>query len=405
MLRLWTRLLRDGAYFISGFVPRRRDQYLFGAWQGARYADNSKYLFEYFAAHEPHLRIVWCGAADVREHLPVGANVSFVQYGSPRALWARLRSGTCFLTHGSRDVGTYNLLRRCHRIYLGHGIAIKKMGDPPSPPAPAPIEFLRTLTRRPDSYHCWATSSPEHTRKLLAENQCSLISEAHIVETGQPRLDPLFACRSNGVDTDASVAFRQWLRETLGVPTEVRLVLYMPTFRDTGTAVVSFASLSGQSRTDLNSILSDHDAWVIEKLHPADRNRPSPGTIPPTRVTDISDRLSVDTQDLLMSSDVLITDYSGCFIDYLALDRPVIHFAYDYESYRTRDRGLYFPLESIAGGDIVTDISELLESLHLALEDPTRGRERRHEIAQRLLRWEDGQSSQRTTEFIKAFSR
>ncbi len=106
-----------------------------------------------------------------------------------------------------------------------------------------------------------------------------------------------------------------------------------------------------------------------------------------------------------MSSDVLITDYSGCFIDYLALDRPVIHFAYDYESYRTRNRGLYFTLESIAGGDIATDISEFLASLRLALEDPTRGRERRDEIAQRLLHWEGGESSQRTTEFIKAFSR
>lgn len=45
--------------------------------------------------------------------------------------------------------------------------------------------------------------------------------------------------------------------------------------------------------------------------------------------------------EALGAADILISDYSSCFFDYLVLNRPIIHFIYDYESYKRKDRGIY----------------------------------------------------------------
>ena len=42
--------------------------------------------------------------------------------------------------------------------------------------------------------------------------------------------------------------------------------------------------------------------------------------------------------DLFIASDLLISDYSSCITDFSILERPVICFAYDYQSYAKRRR-------------------------------------------------------------------
>ena len=49
----------------------------------------------------------------------------------------------------------------------------------------------------------------------------------------------------------------------------------------------------------------------------------------------------------MAASDILVTDYSSCFFDFLILDRPIIHFLYDYDYYKEKDRGLYYEKEGV----------------------------------------------------------
>lgn len=48
--------------------------------------------------------------------------------------------------------------------------------------------------------------------------------------------------------------------------------------------------------------------------------------------------------DLFKVADILISDYSASMADYSILRRPILCFAYDYESYRD-ERGLYVDYE------------------------------------------------------------
>ena len=58
----------------------------------------------------------------------------------------------------------------------------------------------------------------------------------------------------------------------------------------------------------------------------------------------IFDMSHVDVQDLLLVSDLLITDYSSIAADYSLLQRPIIYFCYDYQKYQELV-GLYLDLK------------------------------------------------------------
>ena len=56
--------------------------------------------------------------------------------------------------------------------------------------------------------------------------------------------------------------------------------------------------------------------------------------------------------DLMIVSDLLISDYSSIFFDYSILSKPMISFTYDYEKY-SKNRGMYFDIrDQLLGGAI-----------------------------------------------------
>ena len=101
-----------------------------------------------------------------------------------------------------------------------------------------------------------------------------------------------------------------------------------------------------------------------------------------------------DSQELLLASDLLITDYSSCYFDFLLLDRPIIHYAYDYQSYGSIDRGFYYDLENVSGGSIVKTEEKLLESLDKNLSEPDLHKRDREKTIAFLLNNEKGISNE-----------
>ena len=65
----------------------------------------------------------------------------------------------------------------------------------------------------------------------------------------------------------------------------------------------------------------------------------------------------IDTNELLAITDILISDYSSIFYDYLATDKPVIFYIPDLEEYKNY-RGLYIEPEELPG-PCLTNLSEV----------------------------------------------
>lgn len=66
-----------------------------------------------------------------------------------------------------------------------------------------------------------------------------------------------------------------------------------------------------------------------------------------------------DSQLLLKYAEILITDYSSCYIDYLLLNRPIIFYNFDYKNYIMNDREMYFEYSKVTPGEKVINYLEL----------------------------------------------
>jgi len=70
-----------------------------------------------------------------------------------------------------------------------------------------------------------------------------------------------------------------------------------------------------------------------------------------------------DVYPLIPLIDLLITDYSSIFFDFLLLDRPILFFPYDLEQYLKHDRGMYFNYYEMTPGDKCLEYNELESAL------------------------------------------
>ena len=96
--------------------------------------------------------------------------------------------------------------------------------------------------------------------------------------------------------------------------------------------------------------------------------------------------------EALGAADILITDYSSCFFDYLVLDRPIIHFIYDYENYKNIDRGIYYEKEEVICGDAVENICNLKKSIKKYVMDPEQNKDLRQKRRNQYIEYENPNS-------------
>ncbi|REH75524.1 teichoic acid biosynthesis protein [Staphylococcus felis] len=71
----------------------------------------------------------------------------------------------------------------------------------------------------------------------------------------------------------------------------------------------------------------------------------------------------VDSNELLSTVDILITDYSSIFFDYLPLKKPIYFFMPDKDEYE-EERGLYLELQSLPG-HVSFSLDELVDALKI----------------------------------------
>ena len=84
---------------------------------------------------------------------------------------------------------------------------------------------------------------------------------------------------------------------------------------------------------------------------------------------DVSDH--PDINELLLVSDLLITDYSSVIYEFSLLGRPMVFFAPDYEAYE-RERGFYFEYRTGVPGPVFETTAPLAEAIRAGAFDLAR---------------------------------
>lgn len=102
-----------------------------------------------------------------------------------------------------------------------------------------------------------------------------------------------------------------------------------------------------------------------------------------------------DINDLLLVTDILITDYSSVIFDYFFLNKPIIYYTYDLKEY-VDGRGLYFPFKDYLYGDIASNTKELICSI----KNGNLNTKNREQFKQQFIKACDGKSTEKTCNWI-----
>ena len=154
-----------------------------------------------------------------------------------------------------------------------------------------------------------------------------------ILTVGTPRNDILV--------TETSKDTLDRIRTQLGITSNKKVMFYAPTFRKDETDMSHYLTNIDSFIEKLNK--ETNDEWIVAvRLHPrmlylANTLNYSENVINASKYSDI--------QELLLVSDILVTDYSSCIFDFALQYKPGFIYATDLEEFR-QDRNFYFDIEN-----------------------------------------------------------
>jgi CDP-ribitol ribitolphosphotransferase len=173
-----------------------------------------------------------------------------------------------------------------------------------------------------------------------------------------PRTDVLFG--------DGVKAIKAAVRARYRLPDGKRVILYAPTFR--GESILRATSPADLDLAAMHRELgADH--VLLLKLHPFVRKG---HVIPPELAgfaIDASDH--PDIHELMLVSDVLLTDYSSAIFEFSLLGRPMAFFAPDHDDYMD-ERGFYFDYRTGVPGPVFETTEDLARWLRAGVFDLAR---------------------------------
>ena len=213
---------------------------------------------------------------------------------------------------------------------------------------------------------------------------CMGIPQSKFVRTGFPRNDYLFEA-----DEDLKKIALELFGDR-GVTIRTKIITYMPTYRiGRNRALVDGKIREGNifgfdlfCPRSFEEFLAENDCVIIAKLHPFEEDYYKQDESSRIKLlkSDWLHEKKLDVYQILCASDMLITDYSSVFFDYLLVDRPIIFVTPDLEDYKGNRGFLLEPYESWTPGPKVQTQMELLEAIRAYLADASLDEEDRKAI-------------------------
>ena len=236
-------------------------------------------------------------------------------------------------------------------------------------------EMLSKISKNID----YLITSSEDIKKYYSE--AFQIEESKIKSLGLPRADYYFENHKN-------------LREDFDLKYPLaknkKIILYAPTFRDNSedNNVFNFLDLE-----KFNKNLNE-DYILVLRLHPKIKKFFKDNIESNQNYIDCSD--FKNEQELLLISDILITDYSSIMIEFSLLNKPTIFFTYDYDRYVTKDRGFYFDFKENVPGPVVYTTDELIATI----KNNNFDKNKIHNFRKTQFDSFDGKASKRIVDFL-----
>ncbi|MEV4190806.1 bifunctional glycosyltransferase/CDP-glycerol:glycerophosphate glycerophosphotransferase [Streptomyces toxytricini] len=369
-------------------LPVKKGLVVFESHMGKQYSDSPKAIYEEMVRQGVPFEAVWSYAGAKPTGFPKEATLvkrwswQYLRALAQAEFWIDNQGFPLALA--KREGTTY--------IQTWHGSALKRMGfHEPRTKAQgrAAQDRFQAAVDRFDHF----LVRSEHDVRTLAKG--FRLRDEVLLRAGYPRNDALV--EAHRAEAQSGERVRGPLAAELGIDPDKRVLLYAPTFRANAEGAVEGFAFPFDVE-EFADRLGDRFTLLVRTHY---LNSVS---LPPSvagRVVDVSRHH--DITPLLALADGLITDYSSVMFDYAVLDRPMLFFAYDYDSYAGDIRGTYFDLKEKAPGPVVATAEELFQAVAAFDEADAKYAEARQRFLTEFGEYDRGDAARRIVE--KFFTR
>jgi len=326
ILKYSLSVLFNPIWYSQLLINRDKNLWVFGGWFGKKYCDNSKILFEYVLKNYTNKKVYWITSNDeVFFHLKK-KNYPVLKKGSLKSIIVTLKAGFAFISSGKDDLQKY-FLNGCEIVQLWHGSPMKRIE----------LDDKKNRSKKRESikkvffnfFYEYTYDYVINTSPLFVPILSSAfdINEDKILLTGFPRNDLFFITTKTNLINNIDLDFNN--------PSKI---IYLPTFR-TQSNIFNYLFEFNSADNSLVDFLERTNSVFILKPHFVEKNQIN---LDNKRFIFIEDSAILEINLLLKDCDVLITDFSSVYFDFLLTRKPIILAPFNFNDYLENERELYW---------------------------------------------------------------
>lgn len=378
---------------LSYITPKKKNLIVLGSGDSKQFQGNPKYLYLYLFNNKNHdIKYYWSAKAKKQQEQLLKLNIPFIDPYTLKGFIIILRAQYHLIEKSSFDTSyTKSIFGRFRYIQTCHGSPQKKFGvDAIGQNSSLPLtsnqntliyKFLKKIKffSRHKYYKILAPS--EEIRRIYQR----AFENNNVIITGYPRNDVMFSKK---------LLICNYF-EVLNLSKYKKVILYAPTFRDNQDCIKPLSENLETQNLELNKL----NYLLLVKKHPWQKSFKIPEGL--SNILDVSQTVD-DIQELLPFTDILITDYSGTFFDFMLSKKPVIFYPYDLEDYLKNCRGMYLDYYKDLPGPFAqneTELFSLLFSVDEWQKDPAY-QAKYEQLLNRYNFYQDGHSSERVLQLL-----
>lgn len=359
---------------LSHLTPRSKRIWVFIGWHltvdGEVFTDNCKYFYLHVANKEKEITPIWLAKSkNLAEELRRAGYKAHYEK-SVLGIYYALRAGvTCIDAY--LQPFNFRFVGKTKLVQLLHGKGIKASGY-----------GLKSI-RKFDYIFC----SSESSKAMLGSH---FTIGAKVLIAGYSRAEAVLHKDIPGSQVHVNTSEIERLTSLRKKGTKI--IWYSPTFRR------GEKSFNAEEKIDLSNllpILEEHNLHLCISRHPKYRNDKNITCHPTVSY--------IETQDmypLYRYFDLLVTDYSSTFTEFMLLNRPIVFYPYDLEKY-VREEGVLIDYKNEMPGAIAYNAKSLIKTIIKEIELDTYS-DKRNRICDKFFAYRDGCDSNRIYEKLKS---
>lgn len=317
---------------IGKFIKLDDNMIIFSG-HGRKYNDSPRAIYEYMISKKKYANFIYIWALEEPDKVDIPGSIKvkadswkYFIYTLKAKYWVTSVNIERGLNYKKKDT-----------VYLNtwHGTPLKTVGNSAS--GRNDYDFSNI-----DLFCC----AGEYEKNIYIRDFNVL--ETSILFCGLPRNDELYKIAKDKIKE---------IKRRLNISEDKKVILYAPTWRDSKDNGNSYSIKPPINIEKWKEELANEYVLLL-------RTHAYTNKLMGIEFNDfIQDYSSYpEINDLLLISDILISDYSATIFDYAILERPIICFGYDYEQYK-EERGLYMNLDKELPSGVLKNENEVLDKI------------------------------------------